>query len=146
MRKIPEVLEMLCGEVACEFCCLLAGKMAAVHNHFSDRVLFTRRTRRLQVGHPIFPEILRLRLDSRHVSAYRVTVLGKPAKVMRDQKQWMAIFDVPRASGLSNEGFCSAHNIARSAYWKWSKRLGATKSATAPKAIEPTFMPIPIRA
>lgn len=54
MRKIPEVLEMLYGEAACEFCRLLAGKMAAVHNHFSDRVLFTRRTRHLQVGHLYF--------------------------------------------------------------------------------------------
>ena len=67
-------------------------------------------------------------------------------KVRHDQKQWVAIFEAQRKSGLSVEGFCSANHIARSAYWKWSKRLGATKSTAAGKIVEPAFMPIPIRS
>lgn len=72
--------------------------------------------------------------------------LRRPVKVMRTEQQWIAIFEAQRASGLSADKFCRANGIARSAYWKWRKRLGATNGAAVTQAAGPTFIRIPITA
>jgi hypothetical protein len=72
--------------------------------------------------------------------------LGKSRKVIRDQKQWLAIFEAHRASGLTVEQFCRTNQISRSGFWKWSKQLGAPKAVHVDKAIEPSFLAIPIKA
>lgn len=88
-----------------------------------------------------------LATDAKAIAQNRTAIPRKATKVRRDQNQWIAIFEAQRASGLSVEAFCSANNISRSAYWKWSKQLGATKKAVADKtSAPPAFIPIPIRA
>lgn len=84
--------------------------------------------------------------DAKFIAPNQKALPRKTAKVRRNQNQWIAIFEAQRASGLSVDAFCSANNISRSAYWKWSKQLGATKKAVAAKTSAPTFIPIPIAA
>ena len=74
----------------------------------------------------------------------QATISRKAAKVKRTQKQWMAIFEAQRTSGMTAEGFCKANHISRSAYWKWRKQFGTSNSAATATAIAPTFIPIPI--
>lgn len=83
--------------------------------------------------------------DAKFTKPNRPAIPRKQTKVRRSEKQWMAIFEARRKSGLSVERFCSANNIGPSAYWKWSKLLGSDKNAATTKVIEPTFIPIPIR-
>lgn len=64
-------------------------------------------------------------------------------KVKRDLKQWTAIFDAQRTSGLSVESFCRANAISPSVYWKWRKIIGLTRKSSGVKADMPSFLPIP---
>ena len=62
----------------------------------------------------------------------------KSTRVIRNETQWMAIFEAQRASGLTAEKFCIAHKISRSGYWKWNKLLCEKKKASAIKGVAPS--------
>ena len=69
----------------------------------------------------------------------------KPGKVMRSEKQWRAIIEGQRESGLTIEQYCTANAISRSGFWKWRKQLGSVKAPEFHRFADPSFLAIPIK-